>query len=251
MENRVSAKIKQPQELIKHLELVIGTGHYEEEIKEADQQIGKQITELECMQQSLSEIELKRKQLSPEVEKWKGFTEKWDQFCKRKTLQGSLTKLNLEHTELHTLLQDCQSKYKISKKQYDSQRIKMIKEEVQLKEAEKEVALQKDRDQKEHKSFAKREKEAQKEMNLLSIDMNELESKKQVICKEKEETEQKRALILSSVSNNLKLDDSTVQEEAFLTVKIARMQAYHNLIDFVLSDMVTKKHVQWRCIDHK
>jgi hypothetical protein len=51
---------------------VIGTGHYEEEIKEADQQIGKQITELECMQQSLSEIELKRKQLSPEVEKWKG-----------------------------------------------------------------------------------------------------------------------------------------------------------------------------------
>jgi len=64
---------------------------------------------------------------------------------------------------------------------------------------------------------------------LLSIDMNELESKKQVICKEKEETEQKRALILSSVSDNLKLDDSTVQEEAFLTVKIARMQERLNI----------------------
>jgi hypothetical protein len=90
-------------------------------------------------------------------------------------------------------------------------------------------------------------------MNLLSIDMNELESKKQVICKEKEETEQKRALILSSVSDNLKLDDSTVQEEAFLTVKIARMQACHNLIDFILSVMVTKKHVHsqvflFRCL---
>ncbi|KAH9314438.1 hypothetical protein KI387_023065, partial [Taxus chinensis] len=266
MQNRVSTKVKQPQELTKHLELVIGTSHYEEKIKEADQEIIKQSTELDCMQESLHEIELKRKQLNPEVEKWNMFTQKWHEFSERKalflrkqerslrarlqicrdqkehemhelgqiqtklsSLQGLLTNLNLERTQLHIVRQDCQKKHKSAQRRYDLLRTKMIKEEVQLKEAEKEAALQNDRYQKEESSLQKREEDVQKELHLVSGNISELESKKHKNYQEKEEAEQKRLSILSLGDNILQSDNFTGQEEALLSLKITRLQERLNV----------------------
>ncbi|GLJ14483.1 hypothetical protein SUGI_0234140 [Cryptomeria japonica] len=266
MQNRVAAKVKEPQELTKHLELVIGTSHYEEKIKEADQEIVKQTSGLDCMQESLSEIELKRKQLNPEVEKWNMFTKKWHQFSERKalflrnqerslrarlqicrdrkdngiqelsqiqsklnSLQGLLTNLNLERTRLKVVLQDCQKKHKSAQRQYDLQRTKMIKEEVQLKEAEKEAALQKDHYQKEEKSLQTRQKDIQNELDLLSKNVDELESKKHKICQDKEETEKKKFSLLSPEDNVLQTDNLTNQEEVLLTMKITRLQERLNI----------------------